>query len=151
MPNLLSTNERRRCGRDFASGRSAAPASGQRPVLPQVPYVFSFLPVFSACSIHPPPCPDGSCRYYPRSPNPWDLVALGVACSPVADVEQDGEDHPEPVEAHEADTWRVDDHVDEGREREEDDAQERQEEGIERRADEGRSGDPHYEQRDTRE
>src|SRR5215203_5055108 len=29
-----------------------------------------------------------------------DLVSLGVAGAPMADVEQDGEDHPEPVETN---------------------------------------------------
>src|SRR4029453_7590272 len=85
------------------------------------------------------------------APDPGNLVPLGVAGAPVADVEDDGENHPEPVEAHEADTWRVDDHVDQGRKREEDDAQERQEKGVERRTDEGRSGDPEYERREPRE
>src|SRR5687768_17256564 len=85
------------------------------------------------------------------APDPGNLVPLGVAGAPVADVEYDGEDHPEPVEAHEADTWRVDDHVDKCREWEEDDAQEREEKGVERRTDEGRSGDPDHKQRETRE
>src|SRR5919112_6575349 len=86
-----------------------------------------------------------------RSSYAWDLVSLGIAGRPVADVEQDGEDHPEPVEAHKADTGRVDDYVDKGREREEDKTQQRQEEGVERRGDEGWSGDPDYEQREARE
>src|ERR671912_2852045 len=85
------------------------------------------------------------------SPYPGDLVALGVAGRPVADVEQDGEDHPEPIEAREAYSGGVDENVDQGRKREEDDAQQRQEKGVERRSDEGRSGDPEYEQREARE
>src|SRR5829696_1401766 len=91
------------------------------------------------------------CRDSPRSPYPRDLVALGVAGRPVADVEQDGENHPEPIEAYEADAGGVDDNVDQGRKREEDDAKQRQEKGVERRSDEGRSGDPEYEQREPRE
>src|SRR5215210_4284420 len=85
------------------------------------------------------------------APDPGNLVPLGVAGAPVADVEDDGEDHPEPVEAYEAGARRVDDHVDECREWEEDDAQKRQEKGVERGPDEDRPSDPHYEQRETRE
>src|SRR5215210_4688069 len=91
------------------------------------------------------------CRDSPRSPYPGDLVALGIAGRPVADVEQDGEKHPEPIDAREAYSGGVDDNVDQGRKREEDDAQQRQEKGVERRSDEGRSGDPEYEQREARE
>src|SRR5215208_2069993 len=91
------------------------------------------------------------CRDFPRSPYPGDLVALGVAGRPVADVEQDSENHPEPIEAYEADAGGVDENVDQGRKREEDDAKQRQEKGVERRSDEGWSGDPEYEQRETRE
>ena len=46
---------------------------------------------------------------------------VGCSWRPVADVEQDGENHPEPIEAYEADTGGVDDNVDQGRKREEDD------------------------------
>src|SRR5918994_4181196 len=85
------------------------------------------------------------------SPYPGDLVALGVAGRPVADVEQDGENHPEPIEARVADAGGLDENVDQGRKREEDDAQQRQEKGVERRIDEGRPGDPEYQQREPRE
>jgi hypothetical protein len=76
---------------------------------------------------------------------------LGVAGRPVADVEQDGENHPEPIEAYEADAGGVDDNVDQGGKREEDEAQQRQEKGVERRSDEGRSGDLEYDQCEARE
>ena len=91
------------------------------------------------------------CRDFSRSPYPWDLVALGVAGRPVADVEQDGENHPEPIEAYDADTGGVDDNVDQGRKREKDNAKQRQEKGVERGSNEGRSGDPEYQQREARE
>ena len=71
-----------------------------------------------------------------------DLVPLGVGRPPVADVEQRGQNDPEPPPTGRPDTGYVGDHVDQGREREEDDAQQRQDERNKSRVDEGRPGYP---------
>src|SRR5215210_6733214 len=77
---------------------------------------------------------------------PGDLVTLGVSGTPVADVEQRGENDPEPSPTGQPHAGYVKDHVDQGREREEDDAEKRQDERVESRIDEGRPGDPDYKQ-----
>src|SRR5215217_4817504 len=80
-----------------------------------------------------------------------DLVPLGVGRPPVADVKQRGQDDPELPPTGQPDTGYVDDHVDQGREREEDDTKQRQDERIEGRVDEGWSGYPDDEQPEPRE
>src|SRR3712207_1886535 len=79
-----------------------------------------------------------------------DLVPLGVAGPPVADVEQRGQDDPEPPPTGQPDAGHVEDHVDQGREREEDDAQQRQDERVESRVDKDRSSYPDDEQPESR-
>ena len=80
-----------------------------------------------------------------RSPAPFhpgDLVPLGVADRPVVDVEQSGQDHPEPIPAGQPDTRCVEDHIDQGRKGEKDDAEQRPDERGECCTDEGRPDDP---------
>src|SRR5918993_5105157 len=79
------------------------------------------------------------------------LVALGGGGAPVADVEQGGEDDPEPVPPDQAAAGRVEQHVHQGREGQEDDAQQGQQERVEGGVDPGRSRHPQDEQRQARE
>ena len=86
---------------------------------------------------------------FPCSPAPFhpgNLIPLAVAGHPLAEVEQHGQNHPEPIPAGQPDAGRVDDHVDQGRKGEEDDAEQRPDERVECRIDEGRPGDPDNEQ-----
>jgi hypothetical protein len=71
---------------------------------------------------------------YLRSPVPFhlgDLVPLGIAGRPLADVEQSGQNHPEPFPAAQPKAGRVEDHVDQSRKGEEDDAEQRPDERVE--------------------
>src|SRR5829696_1104432 len=71
-----------------------------------------------------------------------DLVPLGVAGRPVADVEQPGQNHPEPLPAGHPDSGCVEKHVDQGRKGEEDDAEQRPDERVECCIDEGGPQNP---------
>src|ERR671911_507200 len=96
-------------------------------------------------SLRPDPDIDSPALY------PGDLVPLGVASPPVTDVEQRGENDPEPPPSAQPDAGYVEDNVDQGRKREEDDAKERQDERVESRIDESRSGYPDDEKCESRE
>ena len=97
---------------------------------------------------------------YPSRP-PWilgfggasagDLVPLGGAGTPVADVQQRGEDDPEPVPAAQPPTRGVQQQVDQGRKRQEDDPKERPQEGAEGGVDPFWPCDLHDEHRQPRE
>src|SRR5215204_5056874 len=80
-----------------------------------------------------------------------DLVPLGVAGRPLADVEQPGQNHPEPLPAGQPDAGRVEEYIDQGRKGEEDDAEQRPYERAECCIDEGRPGEPDNEQSESRE
>src|SRR4051794_1195057 len=71
------------------------------------------------------PYSDAPSRSFPPSPalHLGDLIPLAVASHPLADVEQQGEKHPEPIPADQSDAGRVNDYIDQGRKGEEDDAQ----------------------------
>jgi hypothetical protein len=57
------------------------------------------------------------------SSSPWYLVSLGVAGSPVAYIEQKGDDNPDEPPTRQPYVRDVHDHVDKGSKREEDDAE----------------------------
>jgi hypothetical protein len=64
----------------------------------------------------------------------------------MADIQQRGENHPEPSPTGQPDAGYIEDHVDQGREREEDDAQQRQDKRVKGGVDKTRSDDPDDEQ-----
>ena len=80
-----------------------------------------------------------------------DLIPLGVAGPPVADVQQPGQNHPEPLPAGQPEAGRVEDYIDQGRKGEEDDAEQRPNERAECCIDEDRPGEPDNEQSEPRE
>src|SRR5918993_2941617 len=80
-----------------------------------------------------------------------DLVPLGVAGRPVADVEQSGQNHPEPLPACQPEAGRVEEYIDQGRKGEEDEAEQWPDERAKCCIDEDRPDDPDDEQSEPRE
>src|SRR5829696_7335299 len=60
-----------------------------------------------------------------------DLIPLGVAGPPVGDIQQPGQNHPEPLPAAQPEAGRVEEYIDQGRKGEEDDAEQRPNERVE--------------------